>query len=139
MGQNFDSMTIPRETKDALLVYIRENIKTAICEQTVVGQGWAGKLDASCTLLDGRTCLYDFKTQGTKPARGFNFYRDFIIQLGAYASCGQYDVVRSLCISSTEPGRIEVKEWSKAEVEWGYKIFQHMFEVFMLLNFNKSE
>jgi len=139
VGKVFDSISIPQATKDALKEYTQKYIKSAECEKTVIGDGWAGKFDCSAILTDGRKCLYDWKTQGTKPARPFNFYKEFIIQLGTYASLGKYDCVRVLLISSTEPGRIEHREYTKAEIAWGYMIFCHLYSVFMLLNFNKPD
>lgn len=137
-GNNFDSVLIPQATKDALAAYFKANVASAKCEQLAINHsmGYAGTIDMDAVLTDTsefHNCLYDFKTQGTKPGKPAMFYDDFIIQLGAYSLCGSYGCIRSLIISSTEPGRIEVKEYTEQETRKGQDIFRHLTALFRLI------
>ena len=135
-GQSFESIYIPAKTKDSIAKHLETHVTAPNCEVVAINKelGYGGTIDLICTLSDGRRCMYDFKTQGTKPARSFMYYRDFIIQLGAYSLCDKFDCVRSLIISSTEAGRIEFKEYTPEEISWGARIFSYCIKLFRLIN-----
>lgn len=123
---------IPKETIKAIDKYIEDNIVSAEVEKIIVGDGYAGKIDCLATLKDGTTCLYDFKTQGTKENKPATFYDDFIIQLGGYQAQVKADKVRVLIISSKEAGRLEEKEYTPEEIKWGMDTFMACRNLFKL-------
>jgi len=134
-GNDFDSVLIPLATKTAIRQYFTNNIAEATAEQVKVNSvlKYAGRTDMEAITTDQGRYLYDFKTQGTKPGKPVNWYRDFIIQLGGYSLCDSYIGIRCMIISSTEPGRIEVKEYTAQEIEFGQKAFRNLSELFRLI------
>ena len=133
-GNTFDSILIPQATKDAIKDYFTKNIQSATAEQLAINHElkYAGRKDMDA-LIGGGTYLYDFKTQGTKPGKPVNFYKEFIIQLGGYSLCGSYTGIRCMIISSTEPGRVEVKDYTAEEIAFGQKTFKHLNALFRLI------
>ncbi len=90
--------------------------KTIACEQFVLGQGYAGRLDHLALLNDGRLAVLDVKTQSLGKRRSFNFYSQFSIQLGAYAGAlpSPADVLVSVVVSAdVTPVIVEAKYWPK--------------------------
>jgi hypothetical protein len=92
-------------------------------------QGYAGKSDVLYEDMDGRRVLLDYKTQSTKKGR-CNFWPNFSVQLAAYAYCDdmEVDAIQSMVISSTEPGLIEVKEYTDKTILEYYRLFQGLCE-----------
>ncbi len=90
--------------------------KTVACEQFVLGQGYAGRLDHLALLNDGRLAVLDVKTQSLGKRRSFNFYSGWSIQLGAYhgALPSPADVLVSVVVSAdVTPVIVEAKYWPK--------------------------
>ena len=98
--------------------------------------GYGGRIDCEGTsfLGDGPGTYYtviDWKTQATKQNKPFRTYPEWAVQLAAYA----YGINRpdallvSVCISTTEPGRIEHFPWPRDENEDNYQAFLDAFAV----------
>lgn len=100
--------------------------------------GYGGRTDLQFGLAGwgGARVLADKKSRTTKPGQKVRIYPEDGLQLAAYANGrGLLGRVRlwSIIISTTEPGRIEIVDWTdKAETE--YKAFQHLLEVWVHLN-----
>jgi hypothetical protein len=83
--------------------------------------GYGGMVDALITDKDKPERLEDliicdWKTATTEPGKPVKFYDEWAIQLGGYAQRGPRLV--NVVISRTEPGRIELKEWTDPELQW---------------------
>lgn len=104
-------------------------------EEVVIGDGYAGRVDAVLRLKDGRVTVADPKTQDISKRGKFNHYTSWALQLGAYADAwrrspeGQnVDVLMSICISSTEPSVLEAHEWER-EPEYYANLFKGLLAV----------
>ncbi len=102
---------------DAYLCWYEQYVqKTIACEQFVLGQGYAGRMDHLALLKDGRLAVVDVKTQALSgKKRAFNYYSNWALQLGAYAGAlpSPADVLMSVVVSSTEPVVLEAYAWPK--------------------------
>jgi hypothetical protein len=101
----------------------RENVVEVIAaEQTVVNPflGYAGRLDLHARILhngEPRRAIIDYKSQKLKGKPKGNFYKEWQMQLMAYADClpateGEPDpLIISIIIPSDKPGAVQVKIW----------------------------
>ncbi len=97
--------------------------------------GYGGKVDFYGSDAGGHPLVLDWKTQGTKPGRKANAYDSWGRQLAAYAEalgappeCRLLNVV----LSTTEPGRLEVVEWTDRRPEL-FRQFKAIFWLWCLL------
>jgi len=69
------------------VAWYRQNVRRSLLvEQTVIGQGYAGRVDHVAEMMDGRIACIDAKTQDTRKKKGkFTYYSQWGVQLGAYA------------------------------------------------------
>jgi len=78
-------------------------------------EGYGGKLDIAYIDTEDWFTVTDFKTQATRPGKPVNSYPEHGMQLAACAN-GAYpgkDVkLKNIIISTTEPGRIEIVDWT---------------------------
>lgn len=91
--------------------------------------GYAGTTDViwSRPLNHG---ILDYKTKRTKPGKAVEPNQDHALQIAAYhmaayGSIAPEDVGYNVYISTTEPGRVEIKEWSAKELAEAWEAFQH--------------
>lgn len=99
--------------------------RSLMVEKTVIGQGYAGRVDHVAEMMDGRIACLDCKTQDTTKKKGkFTFYDSWPVQLGAYAGAirPQPDCLISVAISSNLPAVVEAKVWEKP-VEYYHGLF----------------
>lgn len=84
--------------------------------------------------LDGVKSLIDYKSQGTKPGHKVTFYDSFPRQLASNGMAAPYSINRhiSIVISTTEPGRVEWKDWEPDEISHHWDVFYHLLQVFTL-------
>jgi hypothetical protein len=99
--------------------------------------GFAGTTDLLCTLKDGRTCIIDFKTQGTKEKYGhkITFYEEWLFQVSAYGMASSdmgkpVDCLINLGISTGLAGVCYHKEWSSTDRKFGEGFFLRSLELF---------
>lgn len=113
--------------------WARENVRKVLeSEKSFAADGYAGKTDMLfSTVKIGRDVLPDFKTQGTKPGKKVSVYPEMGLQLAAYANgldlLGKVKLW-NVIISTTEPGRIEVVDWTETGQQ-EYEAFEHLFKV----------
>lgn len=97
------------------LWYFKNVKRTLMVEQTVIGQGYAGRVDHVAELMDGRVACLDVKTQDITKKKKFTYYSNWGIQLGAYAGAikPMPDVLISVAVSSSNNGPVVVEayEW----------------------------
>ncbi len=81
--------------------------------------GFGGKIDLFADLMEGVYSVVDIKTQATKPSKPFNEYPEWGMQLAAYEkaywplnSPPPKCVLLNVILSTTEPGRIEIVDWT---------------------------
>ena len=94
--------------------YARNVRRSLMVEQTVFGQGYAGRVDHVAEMMDGHIACLDVKTQDTTKKKGaFVYYSEWAIQLGAYAGAIHPvpDCLISVAVSRNEPVRVESKTW----------------------------
>lgn len=102
---------------NAYCEWYRKNVRRSLMvEQTVIGHGYAGRVDHVAELMDGRIACLDTKTQDTTKKKGrFTYYSNWGIQLGAYAGAinPMPEVLLSVAVSSKEPVVVEGYVWPK--------------------------
>jgi hypothetical protein len=106
--------------------WLRENVAQVIdTEQSFVAEeGYAGRRDLYCLLRHNgaeRRALIDFKTQRFKGKADATFYKEWSMQLAAYArplSEGGEPLLVSIAIPSDGPGRPCVKAWDNGGQAW---------------------
>jgi hypothetical protein len=101
----------------AYVAWYHQNIRRSLMvEQTVIGQGYAGRVDHVAEMMDGRIACLDTKTQDATKKKGkFTYYSNWGVQLGAYAGAIKPipDVLISIAVSSHLPAAVEAYEWPK--------------------------
>jgi len=106
-------------------------------ELPMITERYAGTID-----FKGKTKWYkkgttDFKTQATKGRKPV-FYKEWSYQLAGYQTDPDSPCT-SVLISSDEPGKIEHKTWSEAEMIYGGKMFGNALKTFYDLRGLKYE
>lgn len=86
---------------------------------------YGGKVDFT-GVIGSSMYVVDWKTQRTTPGRKVTFYPEWAIQLAAYkAGLGWGNEraikMKSVVVSSTEPGRVEELDW---EFDWAWDCFK---------------
>lgn len=74
--------------------------------------------------------ILDFKSKRTKPGKPIEPNQDHPLQIAAYHVAAHNvllptDLGYNVYISTTEPGRVEVKEWTAKELREAWDAFQH--------------
>lgn len=108
------------------------------CESVLVGGGYAGRCDL-ISRENGSDYVVDFKSTKTKPATKDAYiggYPSHVCQIGAYARChhqrtSRLVITRNVYISTTEPGRIVVREYPEWQDAW--LAFERLMEVWFWL------
>ena len=135
---DLDSFLMPHETISAFVEWYRRfELHARLIEYPFAcAGGYGGCIDLVCLsrLGDGHGVYFtvlDYKTQGTKQNKPFKTYPEWACQLAAYAyGIGRPDALLvNLCISTTEPGRIEHFIWPQADNENYYQAFKDAFAV----------
>jgi hypothetical protein len=102
----------------------RENVAEVIwAERSVVGNGYAGRLDLYAMVHhEGRVrrAVIDFKSQKLKGKPKGSFYKEWHIQLAAYAAAitepgEEWPLLISLIIPADTPGPVQPKIWDDNE------------------------
>jgi hypothetical protein len=73
--------------------------------------GYGGKRDIKCLDKEGNELFIDIKTTKTKPGVKVTGYQEQGMQLAAYSPTPGVRLL-NVFLSSTEPGRLEVVEWT---------------------------
>jgi hypothetical protein len=129
----FETPLIPQETKSKISEYLNlfTNCKSEVKLHGYGNYNYFGTTDLICT-YDSKKCIVDFKTQRT--ATKITYYDEWIWQGAAYCKAAKIDNFISMVISSDEPGRVELKEYTKEEVDEGFSIFQDMLSLYYKKN-----
>jgi hypothetical protein len=80
--------------------------------------GYGGKIDMICTIY-GHRAIVDLKTQSTREGQKIKPYMEYGMQLAAYRNGigpAPDDRLYNIIVSTTEPGRIEVYDWTDRAV-----------------------
>lgn len=137
-GFDYYSLTIPDKTLLALADwYHRFELRARHVEMPFAcAAGYGGCIDwvGMSRLGDGPAVyltLIDWKTQATKQNQSFKTYPEWAVQLAAYAyGIGKPDALLvNVCISTTEPGRIEHFVWDRRDNDDNYQAFMDAFAV----------
>lgn len=123
-----------------VISWIDTNIKKVIAVEKCaasVAYGYGCRLDMVVELASifEDAVLIDVKTTKTKPGEKIEKYPEWSWQLAANAmAVPEYNIKRycNLVVSSTEPGRIELVEWSDDDIMRGWEVFRHLLAVFRL-------
>jgi hypothetical protein len=137
MGEGDGLFEVPKAFAlqfDAYLKWYETYVQnTVACEQFVLGQGYAGRLDHLALLKDGRLAVCDVKTQSLAKSKSVTFYPSFFVQLGAYAGAlpSPADVLVSVVVSADiNPVVVEAK-YSERPVSYYHQLFLGLLEVWM--------
>jgi hypothetical protein len=103
------------------------------------GGGYGGCVDLHTK--DGKGIILDFKSQQTGDHNNFKYYKKYLQQLAAYA----YGLGKEkgdcyiLKVSSTHPGVIGLKKYSKNEIDRAFNEFYHLLRYYYISNkFNEE-
>lgn len=114
-----------------------ENVKRSLMvEQSVIGQGYAGRVDHVAEMMDGRVLCLDVKTQDTSKKKGkFTYYDQWAIQLAAYAGACKIPIygLMSVAVSSNLPATVETKLWDRP-VGYYHDIFMGLLKFWKYSN-----
>jgi ATP-dependent exoDNAse (exonuclease V) beta subunit len=130
---------IPEATKDAIDKFMVEHVTEATTEKlcTNVELGYAGRVDCVCK-FNGEPAIVDWKSQKTTDKYGNAkdpvYYDEMVWQGSAYCKCEGVGKFVNVIISSTEPGRIEFKEWSVNELTEAWEVFKLLLSLFKKIN-----
>lgn len=123
--------------------WYRDNVAEVIsAEQSCVNRrGFAGRLDLYAMIYHGgrvRRAVVDAKSQRLKGKRDGAFYREWAMQLAAYADCitepdEEPPLLISLLIPSDKPGPVQVKIWDNH-----YAALRAFYACFELWQFEKD-
>lgn len=98
--------------------------------------GYGGKVDCKALLKsNGLPAVIDWKTMSTKPGRKVTGYDSWGRQLAAYAEAldaPDGTLLLNVVLSTTEPGRLEVVEWTDQRAQL-FRQFRAIFWLWCLL------
>jgi hypothetical protein len=112
-------------------LWIDENIKSAIVETAIEGEGFTGRVDVHGVLKDGRSFVGDFKTQKIKNNKVV-FYPEWGWQLAAYNTVIKADVCLSIVIDTGNIEKIYTKEYEN--MEHNLLVFNKLFDLWRTIN-----
>jgi hypothetical protein len=117
---------------NAYVDWYSKNIRRSLLvEQSVIGQGYAGRVDHVAEFMDGSVGCIDVKTQDTTKKKGkFTYYSNWGVQLGAYAgACKPMPhFLMSIAVGSTQGStQVEAYRWPK-EPAYYHNIFLGLLE-----------
>lgn len=126
-----------------LLAFQKAGFEVAESEITVINpkHGYAGTTD--CAVKRGSQCgIVDFKTIRTKPGQPIAHRFGHIPQIAAYHTafwCGGEPMTdntfgANIYISTTEPGRVEVMEYSVGQLRAGFEVFLAACHIWRYIN-----
>jgi len=126
-----------KNTIPAMIEWAYDNQVNVIDTEKVMvntEHGFASTFDLHCK-IGSEEWLIDYKTQGTKEGKPVTRYKEWSYQLGGYDILldGKPKRYGNLVISSTEPGRIEMKEWKQEEIDHGRDIFLTALKLYKLI------
>lgn len=110
-------------------------------EKTVVGLGYAGKLDFKAEIKDLGLCIVDTKTRKRTNGK-FAVYDENGLQLSAYLEADSITHQRannrvSLLIDSVAPGPPHLHVWPNEDHEQSFNCFKNLFHVWTYIkNYN---
>jgi hypothetical protein len=110
--------------------YSKSVRRSIMVEQTVIGQGYAGRVDHVAEMMDGKVLCLDVKTQDTTKKKGkFTYYDQWPIQLAAYAGACKIPIhgLMSVAVSSNLPAVVETKLWERP-VDYYHDIFMGLLK-----------
>lgn len=115
--------------------WFRENVVEVIAaeDKIVHPLGFAGRRDLKAIIRhEGRErlAIIDFKSQKLKSKPKGTFYKEWPMQLAAYAdndrdAAGNLPLLVSLIIPSDRPDKVQAKVWDNGEQAW--QAFKHAF------------
>jgi len=120
--------------------WANDSIEQVHSVEQVVGSkrfGYAGRMDLDCTLRGVGRCVVDFKTQTVKEGKEPTYYKDWNVQLSAYAFAlpdGGGREIMSLVIDSSKPGPVHIKLWTEDEKDSGWDAFEKCHDIWMWQN-----
>jgi len=135
---DLDAFAMPEETINEVVRWYRQfELHARHTEMPFAcASGYGGCIDwvGQSRLGDGPGAyltVLDWKTQATKQNQSFRTYPEWAVQLAAYAyGIGKPDALLvNVCISTTEPGRIEHFVWDRRDNDDNYQAFMDAFAV----------
>lgn len=117
---------------NAYVEWYRQNVRRSLMvEAPVIGQGYAGRVDHVCEMMNGEIACTDPKTQDNTKKKGkFTYYSNWGVQLGAYAGAikPMPHCLISIAVCSVEESiQVEAYRWPK-EPAYYHNIFLGLLE-----------
>lgn len=134
-GKERAEYDLPELTIIAIRNELKKHIVTAVCEKPLVsaGYGYAGRSDCRSIGHDGVATRWEFKTQGTKTGEKIKTYDEWLMQVAAYDHIEPSGAWKALVVSSTEPGRVEIYDYAKDDVNKAFQAFLGLLAAFKFI------
>lgn len=131
-GQERAEYTLPKVTQSIIRDVLKREIASAVCEKEVTHTAlkYAGRYDIRSVGHDGKSCLWDTKTQNTKAGEKVKIYDETVMQISAYDAIEPCTLHKCLIVSSTEPERVEVVTLEPDDIAEAFSAFKGLREVF---------
>ncbi len=116
--------------------YQKNVLRSLMVEKSVIGDGYAGRVDHVAQLFDLRIACLDVKTQDVTKKKGkFTYYTEWAVQLGAYAGAIKPipEVLVSVAVASQGAPVIESYEWPKPPAHY-HDVFLGLLKYWKLDN-----
>jgi hypothetical protein len=102
--------------------------------------GFAGTVDLCVRTRMGNLAVLDYKARKTEPGKPVGWYDEHVQQVAAYAATafGEENLPTThganILISTTEPGRVEVKHYTPPELVQAFETFTLICELWRRVN-----
>jgi hypothetical protein len=102
--------------------------------------GFAGTVDLCVRTRLGNVAVLDYKARKTEPSKPVTWYGEHVQQVAAYAATafGEENLPTThganILISTTEPGRVEVKHYTPPELVQAFETFTLICELWRRVN-----
>lgn len=135
-GETRDVSTFVAPAAEAIM---EASFEIVAAEKVLVNvrEGYAGTTDLIARGPHGERAIVDFKSKRTKPGKKIDLLDSHMMQLAAYSKAywgdgGNYWA--NLYISTTEPGRVELVEYTEAQMEAAWRAFLNCRDLWVWVN-----
>lgn len=118
--------------------FFENNVSEVVAsERSVVGVGYAGRIDLLARNKDKRLTLFDFKTQKYRKGKA-SYWDTYLWQLAAYQfplerEFREHIDIANVAINSQAPEPFQIKVWSEEERRHAWSIFRSVLNTWQLV------
>lgn len=125
---NGETKNVGKFVLPAVNVITEAGFEIVAAEKVLVNvrEGYAGTTDLIARGPNGERAIVDFKSKRTKPGKKIDLLDSHMMQLAAYSKAywgDEGDYCANLYISTTEPGRVELVDYTWIQMESAWRAF----------------